>query len=883
MDPRAAIQVAEAVEAFEFIEMGHETSRRFENFGTAAGDAAKSHNGQTFQMPVSQECYLETKKQAAILNGLPAPIALLDNQGYIISINEAWRQFSGSNALAAQEHAIGLNYLDVCNNAHGDNCSEALHVAQGILSVLGGETKSFSIEYPCHSPTEERWFLLMVTPFADDRRIGVIVMHLNITQQTRAAIERTTMEAALFVERERAHVTLNSIGDAVVCVDISGNITFLNQMAEIMTGWPLQKAAGRPMADVLLMLDSTRQVITSNPMQMTGGIIQNESQSSNSTLITATGKEIAIDYSVAPIHDRSREVTGAVYVFRDVSASRATSLQIAHSAHHDFLTGLPNRILLNDRIGRAIAQAGRHKKKVVILFLDLDGFKHINDSLGHPVGDKLLQSVAKRLTECTRTGDTVSRQGGDEFIVLLTEVTQLLDAATKAGRILKAIAEAHSTDHHVLHVTGSIGISVYPDDGVDAETLIKNADTAMYQAKENGRQSYRFFKPAMNVRAVERQSIEESLRRALAGQEFELHYQPKINLKTRAIIGAEALIRWKHPTRGSVPPAEFIPVAEDSGQIVPIGAWVLREACKQARAWTDAGLPSLTMAVNVSAMEFADENFLESVFTTLNETGMPASRLELELTESVLMKRAESAVSILQSLRNKGIRVAVDDFGTGYSSLSYLRKFPVDALKIDQSFTRQISSDGEDSVIVKAVIGMAHNLKLKVIAEGVETLAELQFLHAHHCDEAQGYHFSKPVPAEEFATLLKAGILAPVHTNAENNQRRHPRQKVLKDGKIISDNMSCVTDVKIRDMSASGALIRIPANVSLPESFSLLIVSERKLHSAIVRWRKGETIGIEFVGEPRTSALRIGHSHQPVDGTIRPLLSLPHDGELLRI
>lgn len=881
MNTQVSAPVIEAVEAFEFIHTLGEISRRLESVAATVGDAARGQNG--FHVPVSQERYLETKKQAAILNGLPAPIALLDNLGTLISINEAWRQFSGSNALAAQEHRIGLNYLEICSNAQGDNSSEALQVAEGIRSVLSGEAKSFSLEYPCHSLTEERWFLLMVTPFAEDRRSGVIVMHLNITQQTRAAIERATMEAALFAERERAQVTLNSIGDAVVCVDISGSVTFLNHVAENMTGWPLQKAAGRPMADVLLMLNSTRQVITSNPLQMAGGLIRNESQSANSTLITTAGKEIAIDYSVAPIHDPSGNVTGAVYVFRDVSASRATALQIAHSAQHDFLTGLPNRTLLNDRIGRAIAQAARHKKKVVVLFLDLDGFKHINDSLGHPIGDKLLQSVAKRLTGCIRAGDTVSRQGGDEFVVLLTEVTQLLDAATKAARILKAIAEAHSTDHHVLHVTGSIGISVYPDDGLDAETLIKNADTAMYQAKENGRQSYRFFKPAMNVRAVERQSIEESLRRALAGQEFELHYQPKINLKTRTIIGAEALIRWTHPTRGPVPPAEFIPVAEDSGQIVPIGGWVLREACKQARAWTDAGLPSLTMAVNVSAMEFADENFLENVFTTLTETGMPPNRLELELTESVLMKRADSAVSILQALRNKGIRVAVDDFGTGYSSLSYLRKFPVDALKIDQSFTRQISSDGDDSVIVKAVIGMAHSLKLKVIAEGVETLDELQFLCAHHCDEAQGYHFSRPLPAEQFGTMLKAGMLVPVYTNTENNQRRHPRQRVLKDGKIISANMSCVMDVKIRDMSASGALIRIPANATLPESFSLLIVSERKLHSAVVRWRKGETIGLEFIGEPRTSALRITKPLQPVDGSIKPFLPAPRDGEMLRV
>jgi diguanylate cyclase (GGDEF)-like protein/PAS domain S-box-containing protein len=678
-------------------------------------------------------------------------------------------------------------------------------------------------------------------------------------------LETRKQEHALLLERERAHVTLNSIPDSVICVDSSDNITFLNPNAEAVTGWSLQKAAGKPLTEVIKLLDSSGREIEAYSTRLSVGEITSESESSNSMMVTNEGKEIAIEYSLAPIHDVYRHVIGGVYVIRDVSVSRATAMKIAHSAQHDFLTGLPNRTLLNDRIGRAIAQAGRYKKKVVVLFLDLDGFKHINDSLGHPVGDKLLQSVAKRLSESVRSGDTVSRQGGDEFIVLLTEVTELLDASSKAGKILKALAEAHSTDHHELHVTGSIGISVYPDDGLDAETLIKNADSAMYQAKANGRQSYQFFKPAMNVRAVERQSIEENLRRALKQGEFELHYQPKINLKTRAITGAEALIRWTHPTRGSVPPAEFIPVAEDCGLIVPIGAWVLREACRQARAWTDAGLPALTMSVNVSAMEFVNEDFLEGVFSTLDETGMPPNRLELELTESVLMKRADSAVAVLQALRNRGIRVAVDDFGTGYSSLSYLRKFPVDALKIDQSFTSQISSDGDDSVIVKAVIAMAHSLKLTVVAEGVETLEELKFLHAHKCDEGQGYYFSKALPAAEFVSFFKAGILTPVNTNSENNQRRHARQRVLKDGKIISDNMSCVIDVKIRDLSASGALIRMPTNANLPSSFSLLIVSERKLYPASVRWRKGETIGIEFVGEPRISALRIKKSSEPAD------------------
>jgi diguanylate cyclase (GGDEF)-like protein/PAS domain S-box-containing protein len=336
------------------------------------------------------------------------------------------------------------------------------------------------------------------------------------------------------------------------------------------------------------------------------------------------------------------------------NATRVMALQMTESAEHDFLTGLPNRMLLNDRISQAIASAPRKTKHLAVLFLDLDGFKHINDSLGHPTGDRLLQSVARRLVECVRASDTVSRQGGDEFVVLLSEGAHWVDAAIVARRMLQAVAESHSIDQRDLHITTSIGVSVYPDDGEDAETLVKNADTAMYQAKENGRQSYQFFTPAMNVRAVERQSIEEGLRRALERQEFVLHYQPQIDLRTGAISGAEALIRWMHPTRGLVSPAEFIPIAEDCGLILQIDQWVLREACEQAGAWVDAGLPVVTMAVNVSAMELRDENFVHGLFAILGETGLDPRSLEVELPESVLMKHSESTASILQTLRAEG-------------------------------------------------------------------------------------------------------------------------------------------------------------------------------------------------------------------------------------
>jgi diguanylate cyclase (GGDEF)-like protein/PAS domain S-box-containing protein len=584
----------------------------------------------------------------------------------------------------------------------------------------------------------------------------------GLLRALRYAVERKSMEVALLAEKELAQVTLNSIGDAVICTNISGNITFLNPVAERMTGWSREEAVGRSVAEVFQIVDATTHKTGPDVIEM--AIRQDRIlHLPNSILIQRDGFEIPIDDSVAPIHDREGRASGVVIVFHDGGSTRTMALQMAHSAHHDFLTGLLNRRLLSDRVRQAISSASRNRKKVAVLFLDLDGFKHINDSLGHPIGDRLLQSVAKRLTASVRGSDTVTRQGGDEFVLLLSEMDHSESAVIAMKRLLQAVAEPHFIAPHELQITACIGVSIYPDDGLDAETLIKNADMAMFQAKESGRQSFQFFKPAMNIRAVERQSIEGSLRRALERNEFTLHYQPQVNIRTGEISGAEALIRWTHPTRGSVSPAQFIPVAEDCGMIRPIGNWVLREACKQARTWLNSGLSLGTMAVNISALEFRNESFLEGVFAILKGTGLDPASLELELTESVLMKRAESSASILQALRAKGVRVAVDDFGTGYSSLSYLQKFSIDALKIDQSFVRRIISAPHETTIVTAIISMARSLKLRVVAEGVETVKELEFLRAHQCDEAQGYYFSRPVAPEQFAQLLETGIAEPLH------------------------------------------------------------------------------------------------------------------------
>ncbi len=588
----------------------------------------------------------------------------------------------------------------------------------------------------------------------------------SLLRALRYAVERKVLEEALFAEKERAQVSLKCIGDAVLCTDLEGRITFLNHVGERTTGWSFREAAGLQRAEVLRVLDGSGREVSRDEMPMAVDLDQTLHLPASWTLVRRDGLAIPIEGSAAPIHDREGKSSGAVVVFRDVSAARALALQMTHAAEHDLLTGLPNRLLLNDRIGQAIAVAPRHVKKVAVMFLDLDGFKHINDSLGHTIGDQLLQSIARRLVANVRAPDTVSRQGGDEFIVLLSEVERWEEAAVAAKRMLRTVAQPQAVGEHDLHVTASIGVSVYPDDGLDAETLIKNADTAMYQAKAHGPQSLKFFKPAMYERAVERQSIEESLRRALERQEFTLHYQPKVRLATGAITGAEALLRWTHPVRGLVPPGEFIHVAEDSGLVLPIGKWVLREACMQARAWADAGLPAATMAVNISAVEFAADGFLDGVFAVLEETGLDPQALELELTESVLMRRAAASEAILRTLKARGVQLAVDDFGTGYSSLSYLRRFPIDALKIDQSFVRQISTSPAETGIVSAVISMGRSLKLRVIAEGVETPEEADFLLAQQCDEAQGYHFSRPVPPRRFAELLAGGSF-PRHAAAK--------------------------------------------------------------------------------------------------------------------
>jgi diguanylate cyclase (GGDEF)-like protein len=428
---------------------------------------------------------------------------------------------------------------------------------------------------------------------------------------------------------------------------------------------------------------------------------------------------------------------------------------LRRQATRDPLTKLPNRLLFGDRLAHSLSVAGRRGEMVAVVFLDLDHFKSVNDTLGHSTGDALLNSVAKRLTCSLRDVDTIARMGGDEFTILVTGLTAPQQAEVVAERILQVFSKPFDVDGQEIFATPSIGVSLYPSDGTDAETLVKNADMAMYRAKESGRNNYHIYAQDSRYATAERITLGSRLHRAVEQKEFILHYQPRLDIKTGRMLGMEALVRWQNPDIGMVLPAEFIPFAEDIGLIVPIGELVLHEACTQNKAWQDAGLLPMQVAVNVSARQFHQGDILNTVRKALDETGLVPSCLELELTESTLMKDAESTVGILNELKSMGVGLSIDDFGTGYSSLSYLKRFPIDAVKIDQSFVRDITASPDDAAIAGAVIAMAHSMKLNVVAEGVETLEQLEFLRAIGCDEVQGYFVSQPVAASQFEVLLR--------------------------------------------------------------------------------------------------------------------------------
>jgi diguanylate cyclase (GGDEF)-like protein/PAS domain S-box-containing protein len=527
----------------------------------------------------------------------------------------------------------------------------------------------------------------------------------------------------------------------------------VNDKYEKYFGWTANDILGRSSVDIGLWTDKATRDVWIDELKRHNTTLDFESQWRNKR-----GELRQVSISAELI-----DIDGEPHILaftQDITVRKASEARIEFLAHHDPLTGLPNRVMFRDRFDMAAAWAERSNGKVALMYVDLDHFKNINDTLGHPVGDQLLQQVAQRLRQCVRDTDTISRQGGDEFLISLTDIDDLDAVSQLATKVLEKLTMPFAIEGHDLTATLSMGVAVWPDDGLDFDVLLQRADTAMYQAKSAGRNTYRFYTAEMNAQALEHLQLRTALHRALENQEFLLHYQPQIHLASGRVIGVEALLRWRRATGELMPPARFIPAAEESGLIVPIGEWVLREACAQAVRWQQAGLPEMTMAVNLSAVQFRRGNLEHSVMTALSESGLEPSRLELELTESLLLEDAEHVLDLVRRFKSLGVCLSIDDFGTGYSSLAYLKRFAVDKLKIDQSFVRDIVSDPDDAAIVRAIISMARSLKLKVIAEGVETEDAARFLGWYHCEEAQGYHFARPMPADALQAWVQQRIQA---------------------------------------------------------------------------------------------------------------------------
>jgi diguanylate cyclase (GGDEF)-like protein/PAS domain S-box-containing protein len=681
----------------------------------------------------------QLKLQSAVLEAAANAIVITDFEGTIVWANHAFTAMTGYS----KEEALGDTLRLLNSGAQPESYYAELWSTISSGKIWQGEIVNRRKDGTTY--TEE----MTITPVSRD--VGnpadryFIAIKQDITERKRA-------EEELYRAHQMLQTILNTIPQRVFwkdrnCTYVGCNRAFatdagLNNPAEII---------GK--SDFDLVWSETAEVYrTDDKLVMEQGSAKLGYEEIQDR---ADRGRVWLRTSKLPLWDREGKVIGVIGTYEDITARKLAEERVQYLAYYDALTGLPNRTLLQDRLAKALAGARRRKDKVAILFLDLDRFKDINDSLGHSVADLLLQEVAERLKTWAREQDTVARVGGDEFLIVLTGLKDVADAAVATERIVNLMTAEFVVQGHSLSIGCSVGISIFPEHGADGETLIKNADAAMYSAKDNGRNNFRFFTADMNAQVVERLTLENSLRLALDKKELFLVYQPQMDIATGRITGLEALLRWQHPDLGLVPPDKFIRIAENSGLILPIGEWVVRTACRQARKWQDEGLPAVSVAVNVSAIQFRQDGFCELIRRVLHETGLAPQYLELELTESLLLANANLMLSVVQELKAIGVTLAIDDFGTGYSSFSYLRQFRVSKLKIDREFIRDVAVNPDDAAIASAIISMAKSLHLKVIAEGVEDEAQMSFLRAHQCDEIQGYYFSKPLAVDKVADKLR--------------------------------------------------------------------------------------------------------------------------------
>jgi diguanylate cyclase (GGDEF)-like protein/PAS domain S-box-containing protein len=684
----------------------------------------------------------QLKLQSAALEAAAHAVVITDHEGKIVWLNRAFTALTGYS----KEEVLGKNPRLLKPGEHSETYYAKLWSTISLGKVWQGELVSKRKDGTTY--TEE----MTITPVTQDLGNAACTHFVAIRQDV---TKRKQMEEMLQNNENKYRALFEESADANWLMDDKGFLD-CNSAALQMFGYSARTEMIHP-ADISPphQPDGTPSRAAAE-QKMAAAFLHGKErfewlhQRKNGDVFPAEVCLTALTVSGRPM---------LLATVRDITDRKAAEERVRYLAYYDALTGLPNRTLLQDRLEKALASARRRKDKLALLFLDLDRFKDINDSVGHSVGDLLLQEIGERLKTWGREQDTIARLGGDEFMIMVTEVRDATDAAVAAERLMDEMTAEFVVQGHSFSVNCSLGISIFPEHGADSETLIKNADAAMYSAKENGRNNFRFFTEEMNARVVERLTLENGLRLALEREQLFLVYQPQMDIATGRITGMEALLRWQHPDLGLIPPDKFIRIAENSGLILPIGEWVLRTACRQARKWQDEGLPAVSIAVNVSAVQFRQEGFCELIRRVLRETGLGPQYLELELTESVLLANAEVMLLVVQELKAMGLTLAIDDFGTGYSSFSYLRQFRVNKFKIDRSFIRDVTVNPDDAAIAAAIISMAKSLRLKVIAEGVETEAQLSFLRKHQCDEIQGYYFSKPLSPEQAADKLRSSAV----------------------------------------------------------------------------------------------------------------------------
>lgn len=668
----------------------------------------------------------------SLLQNFPVLVWRSDTRGQCDYFNQTWLDFTGRSL--AEEQGEGW-----AAGVHPDDLAQCLATYRRHFA----ERQPFAMEYRLRRHDGEyRWLLDIGRPICglDGEFAGYLGACFDITERLESE-ERLRLAARVFDESV----------EGIVVTDVQHRIVEVNRAFTRITGYSADEVRGRT-PGLLASGRHDRAFFDA----MDASLREHDYWQGEIWNRRKNGEVFPEQLGISAVRDSKGEVSHFLGIFIDITERKANEARIEYMSHHDGLTGLPNRALLRERFAMATAYSLRAGSKSALLHIDIDRFKGVNDSLGHGIGDDLLRSVARRLREAVRDTDTVSRSGGDEFLVVLSDLGDVDDISAVVTKILEAGDRHFVIQQQEISISLSIGVAVCPEDGQDFDTLLKLAETAMYHAKEAGRNTYRYFDPRMNVDAVARLQTATGLRRAVARHEFLLHYQPQIDIASGRVIGVEALIRWLHPEHGLVPPSQFIPVAEDSGLIVPIGEWVLNEACRQAVAWQEAGRTELTMAVNLSAIQFRRGDIEQTVMGALTRSGLDPRYLELELTESLLLSNTEHMLATVHRLKALGLKLSIDDFGTGYSSLAYLKRFAVDRLKIDQSFVRDMATDPEAASIVRAIIQMARSLNLRTVSEGVEDERLLDYLRVLHCDEAQGYYFARPMPAAEFEAWLDA-------------------------------------------------------------------------------------------------------------------------------